>query len=51
VDWIQQTQDRIQWWGLVNTLTNLPVPLKAEDFFNSSATISFSGGTLLRRVN
>jgi len=26
VDWIQLSQDRIQWWAFVNMVTNLWVP-------------------------
>jgi hypothetical protein len=26
VDWIQLTQDMVQWWTLVNTVMNLQVP-------------------------
>jgi hypothetical protein len=31
-DWIHLAQDRDQWCGLVNTVMNLPVPLKAGSF-------------------
>jgi hypothetical protein len=27
-DWIQQAQDRVQWWVLVNMVMNLQAPQK-----------------------
>jgi len=32
MDWIHLTQDRDQWWALVNTAMNLGVPEKAVNF-------------------
>jgi hypothetical protein len=34
VDWIHPAQDRVQWRVLVNTVLNLRVPLKAENFMS-----------------
>jgi hypothetical protein len=34
MDWINLSQDKGQWWALVNTVMNLPVPHKAGSFFD-----------------
>jgi len=34
-DWIRMTQDRDQWWALVNSVMNLRVPAKVG---NSSSS-------------
>jgi hypothetical protein len=41
VDWKHVAQERDQWRGLVNTLMNFRVTLKAGNFLTSLATISF----------
>jgi hypothetical protein len=35
VDWINVVQDWDQWWALVNTVMNLWVAYKAENFLGS----------------
>jgi hypothetical protein len=35
MDWIHLFQDRNQWQALVNTVTNLRVPRKADNFVTS----------------
>jgi hypothetical protein len=35
VDWMHMTQDRVEWWAVVNTVMNLRVPQKAENIFSS----------------
>jgi hypothetical protein len=35
VEWNDLTQGRDQWWAVVNTVMNLRVPQKAENFFTS----------------
>jgi hypothetical protein len=35
VDWINLTQDRDQWWALLNMVMNLWVPEKAGNFLTS----------------
>jgi len=42
VDWIQPVQDKVQWWILMKTITNLCIPQKAGNFFYQLSTISFS---------
>jgi hypothetical protein len=42
VDWIHLAQNRVQWWSLVNTVMNLPVP-----FLDKRATVSFERRTLI----
>jgi hypothetical protein len=37
VDWIQQGQDRSLWRAVVNTVMNLPVPLKVGNFWTTWA--------------
>jgi hypothetical protein len=32
INWIILARDGDQWWALVNTIMNLGVPLKAENF-------------------
>jgi hypothetical protein len=41
VDNIDATQDRDQWWGLVNTIVNIRVPEKPRNFTISWGSISF----------
>jgi hypothetical protein len=33
-NWIRLAQDRVQWWGFVNTLMNLRVPYESGIFFD-----------------
>jgi hypothetical protein len=35
VDWVHLSQERDQWWALVNIVMNLQVPLKAGNFLSS----------------
>jgi hypothetical protein len=35
VDWMHLAQDRGQWWAVVNTVMNLPVPQNAGNFLTS----------------
>jgi hypothetical protein len=51
VNWKNLAQDRDQRRALVNTELNLRVPLKAGNFLNNCATISFSRRTLLLGVS
>jgi hypothetical protein len=44
-------QDRMQWWAVVNTVTNLRLSYKTGNLLTSSATISFSRKTLFHGVN
>jgi len=30
VVWIHLVQEKVQWWGLVNMVMNLQIPLKVE---------------------
>jgi hypothetical protein len=32
-NWIQLSQDRVQWWAFVNTIMNLQFPYKKQDIF------------------
>jgi len=41
VDWIHLTQDRDQWWALVNTVMSLWVPERTENFLTSRVTVCF----------
>jgi hypothetical protein len=41
VDWIHLAENRDQWRALVYTVMNLPVSLKAGNFFTRLVTISF----------
>jgi hypothetical protein len=34
VNWIYMTQDRVQYWALVNTVIELPGFIKGVDFFD-----------------
>jgi hypothetical protein len=47
VNWMHLAQDGDKWQALMNTLMNLWVPLKGENFLTSCVTISFSRRTLL----
>jgi hypothetical protein len=33
--WIRQARDRIQCWGVVNIVINIPVPAEAGNVLNS----------------
>jgi hypothetical protein len=35
MDWVQLIHDRVQWWTGVNTVMDLPIQLKAENFSTS----------------
>jgi hypothetical protein len=50
-DWIYPVQVRDQWQAVVNTVMNLRVLQKAENFVTSWVTISFSRRILLHRVS
>jgi len=34
VNWIRMPQNRLQWWVLVNTVMNLQIPWKGENFLD-----------------
>jgi hypothetical protein len=51
VDWMHLTQDRDQWWAVVNTVMNLQVLQQAGNFFTSLVTVSFLTRTLLLGVS
>jgi hypothetical protein len=44
------TLDRDHWGALVNTVMNLWIPQKAENFLISGVTVSFSGRTLPHEI-
>jgi hypothetical protein len=50
VNCIYLSQDREQWWVLVNTIMNLRVPYKAVNFLNCRVALIVSRRTLLHRV-
>jgi len=39
VDWLYLSQDRDQWWALLNTFMNLWIPYKVGNFLTSWVTI------------
>jgi hypothetical protein len=49
VDWIHLTQDRNQWWALVNMVMNLWFPYKMN-VLTIRVTVSFSRRTLLHGI-
>jgi len=51
MDWFHLTQDRNQWWAVVNTIINLRDPLKAGNFLTVWMTVSFSRRTLLHEMS
>jgi len=50
VDWMYPTQDRDQWWALVNMVMNIWVPEMAGNFLTSRVIIGSSRMTLLHGV-
>jgi len=42
MEWIDVSQDREKWPGLVDAENNLGIPLSARNFFNSWGPVSFS---------
>jgi hypothetical protein len=48
VEWIHRAEVREQWQAFVNTVMNLQVSQKAEDFWTSVAAVGFSRRALLR---
>ena len=42
MDWTDLAQDRDTWPGVVNTVTNIPIPQHAENSFTSWENIGFS---------
>jgi len=51
VDWIQLAEDWDRWRNLVNTVENLWVPLKTENFLTIRVTATFSRRCLLHEVS
>jgi hypothetical protein len=51
MDWINLTQDKDQWRGLVSMVMNLLVASNAEDMLTSWVTVSFSRRTLLYGIS
>ena len=51
MDWIDLTQDRKMWLGLVRAVMNLRVVYNAGNFLTSSGNISFKTRTLLHAVS
>jgi hypothetical protein len=36
MDWVNQAQDRVQWWLVVNMVMNLRIPLNSRKFVKMS---------------
>jgi len=51
VEGMHLAQDREKWQTVVNTVMNLVVSKKTDDFFISCLTVSFSRKTLLHEVS
>jgi hypothetical protein len=41
VNWIQPIEGKVESEAVVNTVMNLGIPYKAENFLNSGATVAF----------
>jgi hypothetical protein len=50
-NWIQLAQDMVQWQASVNTVMNLRVPQRKQDFFYKLSDISFSNNILHHGVS
>ena len=51
VDWIDLGQDRDRWWGIINTVINLQVPLNVWNFLSTCEEVRFSGRAVLHGVS
>jgi hypothetical protein len=51
VEWIKLAQVRDRWWAIVNTITNIWVPLNVRNFLTSCKLVSSSRENLLHAVS
>jgi hypothetical protein len=50
VDWIYLAEDKVQWWAVVNTVTNTRVPLKTGSFWTTRTRMNFSRRNLFHEA-